>query len=140
MKGVVISFDALVGLSALFFLLLVVNANLAGIEENPFSDVYLREFALDAAAVLEKSGVLEQTVVQNNSTRMRQFLNQLPAALCMDLRVFRSSDLNTAILIVAKDSCPSTASQTVSFNRSFVVQRNGDANFMVAKVGAWRKT
>ncbi len=130
----------MIGLAALFFLILVVNANLAGIEENPFSDAYLREFALDAATVLEKSGSLEQTVVQNDSTRVRQFLNQLPAALCMDVRVFHSADLNTAILTVAKDSCPSAASQTVSLNRSFVVQRNGDANFMVAKVGAWRKT
>lgn len=139
MKGVVLSFEALLGLAVLFFLVLVVNSNLAGIEKNPFADTYLRELSLDASTVLEKSGKLELAVSRNDSSRLRQFLNQLPTAICMEVLVYRSTDLNAAIFGVAKAGCQSPAS-IVSLNRTFVARQNQDANFFLARVNAWRQS
>lgn len=139
MKGVIISFDALLGLAALFFLIIVINSNLAGIEKNPFADTYLRELTLDAATVLEKSGKLSWTVAHNDSSRVRQFFNQLPNAVCMDVQFFNSVDLNTAAVTVSRDGCESSPDEVVSINRSFLVRQDMDANYFVARFNSWRQ-
>ncbi len=139
MKGVIISFDALLGLAALFFLIIVINSNLVGLERNPFADTYLRELTLDAATVLEKSGKLAWTVSHDDSSRVRRFLDQLPNAVCMDAQVFASTDLNAVAFSVARDGCGSSPDEVVSISRSFLVRQNGDANYFVARVNSWRQ-
>lgn len=122
----------------LFFLILVINSNLASVEKNPFADTYLRELALDTATVLEKSGKLQWVIAHNDSSQIRQFLNQLPNAVCADTQFFNSRDLNSVALVIARDGCVSAEKEVVSINRGFVLQRNADANFFVAKVSLWR--
>ncbi len=139
MRGVILSFDALIGLAMLFFVILTVNANLAHIEENPFSASHLRESALDAATVLEKSGDLAWTLKHNDSTHLRRFLNQLPQSLCMDVQLFNSLDINTTQVLVARDGCEAAESETVAVSRTFLVYDGADMNYFVARVDAWRQ-
>jgi len=138
-NGIILSFDALLAVTVVFFLFLVINSNLAGIEENPFSGIYLREMALDTATLLEQSGKLERLVRDNDSSQVRQFLNQLPGGFCTNVQVFNSTDLNAAQIVVSRDGCRDTTTDLVTLHRSFVVVQDLDANYFVARVDAWRQ-
>jgi len=136
-RGFIISFDGMVALSLAFILFIAAATYLAGVQSNARGSVFLKEFSMDAATVLEKSGLLEETVERNSSAGLRSFLNKMPAAVCMEVKIFDNSDLVNAEVVVLKAGCTAEYFEKTSLKRGFVA--GDDPEFYIAEVSAWKK-
>lgn len=139
MRGVILSLDALIAVG-LFLSMAVLSGsfiNDASFTEN--NSLLLKQSALDSATVLEKSGILESAVVNNDLSGVRGFLNRLPNSLCAETIIFRSSDTNNSLFSVLRDGCTSNDNSAITINRSFITGNHSDLNFYIARTSTWRR-
>ena len=136
-KGFVISFDGLLALSVTLILFIAAASYLARVESSAVSSVSLREFSVDVAAVLEKSGMLERAVERDSVAEIRSFVNKMPEGVCIEVKVYGSGDLENAGIIVLRSGCTAVYEEKTSAKRGFLA--GGSPSLHMAEVSAWYK-
>ena len=122
MKGVIISFDAVISLIITFTLLLVIMSFFAESSFSSLNDVKLSAVSEDVLTVLEKSGKLEQAVKENKNQEIGKYLNKTSKNLCFEVNLFDFDDSSSALSSATKKGCNKTQGNLlISTKRSFTV-------------------
>ena len=97
--GFVISIDALIALVLLLSMFAAATAYYGGIRFEAGSSLALKQVASDSITVLEKSGKLEEAVLDDKVSEIRAFLNKLPKNICAEVNIYSQSDLGSPLLL-----------------------------------------
>jgi hypothetical protein len=131
--------DGILSLTILFILFLYTAHYITSAKLEAKNELVLANTAADIATVLEKSGDLENAVTSASNRTIREFINKLPYAICVEIRIFHSSDLNNPLIVVLREECTFKSKKYYSFQRSFIVRSGSDANIYLADVKTWMR-
>ncbi|MBM3282148.1 MAG: hypothetical protein FJY86_02295 [Candidatus Diapherotrites archaeon] len=137
MRGFVIAVDALVSLAVLFVIITLAFDAASSADTSLRQENALRVFAEHAALTLEQSQLLARSVILNNTTSIRTYINGWPLSICGSVTVFPSPDVNTPTFIVTKSGCTLNSAQTEIVRHSFMVPSPPDVNMYVMEVSTW---
>jgi len=138
-RGIVISLDALIALLIFFSIIASSIFYFSQVHYDAKNSILLKESAMDALIVLEKSGTLEKAIQSNKVVGIRRFINKLPNSMCFDLSLFHESDLSNAIISFLKPGCKKNFIDSATFNRGFIVRNDFEAEFYIARITAWQR-
>ena len=135
-RGFAISLDAILAMFVLFSIILASVFYLSQIEQNASRSNYLKEFSMDAATVLEKSGKFERAILNNRTNELRTFLNKMPYSICSEIKLYSENE-STAKIVLLRPGCRQDYSELASITRSFIVEKNYDLNYYYAEFNSW---
>lgn len=135
-KGFAISIDSILAIFVFFSIILTSVFYLSQIQSTAPSSNYLKEFSMDALTVLEKSGKLENAILNNRSNELRTFLNKMPFQICMEIKLYSASESMPKIVLL-RSGCERDYTEMTSIRRSFLVQQNYDLNYYYAELNSW---
>jgi len=136
-RGFLISFDGILSISVAFVFFLTAIFYLSGVESSSRQSSYLKDFSMDIASVLEKSGDLESAIDNNSVGPIESFLNRTPKNVCTQLRLFDKDDTSNSVMIVRKNGCLDDYTERTALKRSFFVESKDE--FYLAEVNSWFK-
>ena len=138
-KGFIISIDAIIALLIAFAMLVSISANFSVSKHSSLADEKLSAVSKDVLTVLEKSGKLENAVVENKNKELGKYLNKTSENLCFEISVFDFDDNSSALSAVAKKDCKKNQTEVsvLSTKRSFFVADN--EKFYWAELKSWIK-
>ena len=113
-RGFVITFDALIALGIALVLFTSTAYYLSESVSHETENHWLKQIASDSISILDKSGKLEQAILENDASKVRQFLNKMPYDICAEAIAYPDTNINNALLLVAKDNCETSNSEIVS--------------------------
>ncbi len=128
-NGFVLSLDAVLALLVALLMLGIIFSYL-NIRASALASNYLAQVSMDALALMEKNGALNEAVA-GNSSKANDVLRALPPSVCMNLKITDSS--GKLKLMLKKPRCAGYEKELVSARRSFV---DGN-NFYIAQGEAW---
>ena len=136
-RGFVISFDALIAMLLLITMFVTATAYFGKASFESNTRVLLKEVAMDSITALEKSGKLERALAENETSEIRAFINQMPYAICTDLRIYNSTDLNNVELVVLRPDCKKNFEDSATVKRSVLVESGDSIELYLAELRAW---
>ncbi len=134
--GFVISMDAMLALAVTFILFVSATAYLATVKSEAKNSAFLKDFSMDTATVLEKSGELKRAV-NGSGSEIANTLNRLPEPICIEVQIFNASDLQNAEISVLKNGCNAKYFEKAIAKRGFYAESK--RTFYLAKISAWYK-
>ncbi|MFH1586715.1 MAG: hypothetical protein ABID38_02570 [Candidatus Diapherotrites archaeon] len=136
-RGFFISTDGLIALFVMLVIFIAAAGYMGQASSTSVESLNLKRFSMDSISTLEKTGDLEDAVLQDKTTKVRQFLNKLPNSYCATINIYGSNDLNSAVMSVTKGGCKKASGETASITRSFIVRNGSDLNFFTAQMNMW---
>ena len=138
-KGFVSTIDALIALLVFFSIFMASSFYLSNAKSTANNSILLKESAMDALTVLEKSGTLEKAINSNNPNGIRSFENRIPNSICIEVQIFSETDLTTPKMSVLRGGCKKNFIDSATFNRAFIARNGTSANYFIARITAWQK-
>jgi len=137
-KGFIISVDGMLALAVTLVLFISAAFYLAQVRSEAVSTISLREFSTDLATVLEKSEIFENAVDTGSVSEIRSLVNKMPDAICLEVKIYGSDDLDVADSIVLREGCTAIYEEKTSAKRSFFVGGSNPSLYL-GEVSAWYK-
>lgn len=131
MRGFIITTDAIMGL--VFFFLILGLLSSYNLKQTTIHEIYLKDFAMDFLAVMEKTGRTE-ALVEGDSTRLREIIDRTPIALCLELSATDSA--GSRISTVTKQGCGAHGNLLQSTSRPFIYNET----YYTATVQSWYRS
>ncbi len=136
-KGFIISIDAVIALLIAFAMLVSISTHFSASKHGFLADEKLSAVSKDVLTVLEKSGKLEEAVMENKNKELGKYLNKTSKNLCFELSVFDFDDDSSAFSSATKKGCKKNTGSVLSTKRSFFVPKN--EKFYWAELKSWVK-
>ncbi|MEW6329670.1 MAG: hypothetical protein AB1468_06195 [Candidatus Micrarchaeota archaeon] len=131
-NGFVLSLDAVLALLVALLMLGIIFSYL-NIRASALSSNYLSQISMDALALMEKNGALNDAVA-GNSSKANDALRALPPSVCVDLKITDST--GKLKLLLKRPRCGGYEKELITARRSFIYGND----FYIAQAEAWYLT
>jgi len=111
-KAVVFTMDAMFALFITLSFFIFINDSLSEPSGSIYSNIDLLQLSNDGLAVLEKSGILENSIKNLNNSELQIYLNGFPEQICGNITLYNS--INLKLLSAVKSSCAESDMNAIS--------------------------
>lgn len=122
-KGIFIILDVLLAMSLLLYYLFA-SQNYLNFTNDSHEEYYIKQLGLDLSTALEKSDYLKDAISRNKTNVLRATLNELPANICANLEIYKSTNIQNSVMTVSKHKCNTLSEEYFVSYRSFVVSNS----------------
>lgn len=129
MKGFVISLDAVIALSFIFFAMIIITSQ--SYQPKAPGSIYLKQLTLDTITVLSKTGRMDQAIGGNNSA-IQEIVEATPKLACIN--IFIIDNTGGIVATTIKSDCNETTNQDIQTTASPVLYQSGR---YIVKSEAW---